>query len=91
MDTLVFLCGIHALCFAVLHLFFYKLLRWRTELLHLSRLNLGVVLILNARLTYLFFGLAWLCFFHSKELLSTSFDQYLFEGVSLFWVGRLVE
>lgn len=87
----ILLGGLHSLGFAAFHLAFWKLFAWKHELALLSRVNRGIVQILNLRLTYVFLGIGVLCLGFPQELRSTSLGRGLLLFMALFWVGRTVE
>ncbi len=90
-EILVYLCGIHSLAFAFFHTGFWKLFRWKQDLKHLTSLNRAVVQILNLRITYLFFFLAFVCFGYPQPLYDTELGRVILIGFSLFWLGRTAE
>ncbi len=87
----IYVCGMHSLLFAVFHMAFWKLFKWKTELRKLSELNRGIMQVLNIRLTFVFLLFAVLCFFYPRDLYTTGLGRALLAGISLFWLGRLVE
>ncbi|WP_129713576.1 hypothetical protein [Pedobacter sp. SYP-B3415] len=91
MYTLVLVCGVYSLAFAGFHLLFWKLFNWKTELKKLSFANRGILQILNLRIIYIFFLIAFLCFAYPDELLNTRLGKAVMIGMSLFWLGRLIE
>ncbi|MBO9664764.1 hypothetical protein [Dokdonella sp.] len=90
-EIIVLLCGAHSLGFALFHLAFWKLFDWPQALRRTNTATRAVVQILNLRLTYVFFGVAALCFFLPYDLLDTRLGHALLVGMSLFWVGRAIE
>ncbi|MBI4912031.1 MAG: hypothetical protein HY823_04780 [Acidobacteria bacterium] len=78
------------LAFAVFHLLFWKLFRWKEELSRLGAINRGVMQVLNICLIYVFLFLAWLALFHRPAMLGTDLGRALLGSVSLFWVLRAV-
>jgi hypothetical protein len=58
----LFAVGIYHLGFALFHLGFWKLLRWKEELARLGHVNRDVMQILNICLAYLFFAFAAIAF-----------------------------
>ena len=90
-ELLVCLCGVHSLGFAVFHLAFWKLFDWPAALGQTNVATRAVTQILNLRLIYVFLGVAALCFALPHELLETRLGRVLLAGMSLFWIGRLVE
>lgn len=90
-DTWVLLAGLHSLGFAVFHLGFWRLLRWPGSLQPAGPANRAVTQILNLRLTYVFLGMAALCFTLPDALLGSTLGRALLLGMSGFWLGRTIE
>lgn len=90
-ETLIALCGVHSLGFAVFHMAFWKLFGWPQALASSGTATRAVTQILNLRLIYVFLGMSALCFFLPGELLGTRLGHVLLGGMSLFWVGRTIE
>lgn len=88
---IIYLGGIHAICFAVFHGFFWKLFGWKNELKKLSLANKAIIQIANLRLIYIFLNIGVVCFIFPKELLSTKLGNVFLLGISLFWLGRTIE
>ena len=91
MDKLVTLCGIHSLGFAIFHILFWRIFRWPVELQKVSVPTRAMIQIFNLRLIYLFAGVAALCFYFQDELVTTPLGKAIMLGMSLFWLGRLIE
>ncbi|KRB02613.1 hypothetical protein [Lysobacter sp. Root690] len=89
--TWIHLGGLHSLTFAVFHIAFWKLFRWRDTLRSATVADRAIVQILNLRLIYVFLGIAVLCFVYTDELQTTALGRALLLGMSLFWVGRTIE
>lgn len=90
-DAILFLCGLHSLGFAIFHLAFWRLFDWKRDLLRCSVANRAIIQIFNLRLIYLFVAVAAACFLVPEELVGTRFGRLFLGGMSLFWVGRLIE
>ncbi|TGL75737.1 hypothetical protein [Leptospira yasudae] len=82
---------IHSLGFAVFHVFFWKIFRWKEDLKRVSFANRAILQIANLRLIYLFVFMAGVTFFFPTELLSSSLGKWILIGFSVFWWGRLIE
>ncbi|MBA2494172.1 MAG: hypothetical protein H0V31_05690 [Acidobacteria bacterium] len=91
METLIFIGCFYNLAFAVFHLFFWKLFRWREDLRSLSFVNRGVMQILNLCLAFVFLVFAYVSFFHTAELLTTNIGRTLLAAIALFWLFRAIE
>ncbi len=84
-------CAIHSFGFAVFHMFFWKMFRWDTELKKVNVPTRAIIQILNLRLIYIAFGVGLLCLLYPEELVSSPLGRAFMLGMSLFWVGRLIE
>ena len=90
-DVIIYLCGIHSLGFAIFHMFFWKLFKWKTDLQRISIINRGILQIANLRLIHLLFFTAFLCFYFTQDLYTTRLGRAFLIGISLFWIGRTIE
>ena len=88
---MIWLCAVHSLCFAVLHMGFWKIFNWRQELASCSFNTRVIIQIMNLRLIYFFLAVTYICFAFPEELVSTPLGRAFMIGMSLFWVGRLIE
>jgi hypothetical protein len=89
--TLLYTGGFYSLGFAVFHLLFWKLFRWKADLRSLMPINRGIMQILNLRLISVFLLFALLSLLFPRELLSTELGTVLLAAMSVFWFGRAVE
>jgi hypothetical protein len=83
--------SIYNLGLITFHLLFWKIFNWKEDLSSLSFINRPVMQILNISLTYIFFIFAYITFFHSNELITTSMGNTLLGLISLFWLFRALE
>ena len=90
-DWIVLAAGIHSAAFALFHIAFWRLFRWRDTLQRATPVDRAVIQILNLRLTYVFAMVAALCFAFPAELHSTPLGRAVSAGMALFWVCRTVE
>src|SRR5690606_38126815 len=86
--TLIYICGIFSLGFALFHMGFWRLFKWKPQLAKLNFANRGIMQILNIQLIYFFFFTAGLCFVMPDELSQTSLGHALLLGNALFWALR---
>lgn len=91
MRGLIIFGGIYCLVFAIFHLAFWRLFDWKNELPKLNPINRGVLQVLNIRLTYIFFVVAFFCLFLTDELLTTTLGKFVLGSISLFAVMRAFE
>jgi hypothetical protein len=90
-ETAIVAGGALAAAFAVFHLCFWKLFRWRTDLAKLTSLNRAIVQVLNLTLTFVFVIFAWISFAHTDELLTTGLGRSLLRLIAALWYLRAVE
>jgi len=90
MATVIFLCGLYSLAFAVFHIGFWKIFKWNGELRKLSFANKGIMQILNVQIIYYFLFVAFVCFYFPTELLASK-PGNIFASSSLFWFIRTIQ
>ncbi len=90
-DVIIFIGGIHSLFFAVFHMGFWKIFKWKTELIKMNLPNRAIMQILNLCMIYFFLFTASICFFFTKELYASSLGEAFLCGISLFWLARAIE
>jgi hypothetical protein len=90
-ETMILLCGIYALGFAVFHTQFWRLFNWKTDLAKLTWYNRAIMQISNLRLIYFFLFVAAICFLFPVALATTPLGHFFLGGMSLFWLGRAIE
>lgn len=91
MKLIVLFAGIHSFGFAIFHAFFWKIFNWRKDLLSSSITTRAIIQIANLRLIYIFILVGIICFVFPEELIQTQLGRALLLGMSLFWLGRLIE
>lgn len=89
--TAILIGGVYHVAFALFHLAFWRLFRWRRELTSLSPVNRSVMQILNLCLTFVFLAFAYVSFFHAPELLETSLGHAMLLLIAIFWCLRAAE
>ncbi|MBI5463975.1 MAG: hypothetical protein HY966_03345 [Ignavibacteriales bacterium] len=90
-ETMIIVGGFFNLAFAIFHLMFWQLFRWKEDLVSLTFINRSVMQILNLCLTFVFLVMAYVSFVHRSELIQTSLGQTILAAFSLFWFLRMVE
>jgi len=92
-NILVYLAGVYNVLLGIFHLLFWKiqLFNWEVELKQMSSINSGVLQIMNLCLIVIFFFMAFISFFHNKELINTSLGKSILIGFSIFWLLRFIE
>lgn len=84
-------CGIFNISFGILHLFFWKMFDWKTDLPKLSYYNRATLQILNLRMIYVFLSVGVILILFNESILSTALGNAILAGIFLFWFGRLIE
>lgn len=87
----VIIGGVYNLAFAIFHMLFWKLFRWKKELPNLAPVNRAIIQVLNIRLIYVFIGFAYLSFFFTRELISSRLGREILMFISVFWIMRAGE
>ncbi|MBM9499968.1 hypothetical protein JWG44_06855 [Leptospira sp. 201903071] len=90
-EDFLILGAVHSVGFAVFHLYFWKLFRWKEDLKRVSFANRAILQIANLRLIYVFIFMAVISFFFRTDLVHSRMGTWILIGFSLFWWGRLVE
>ena len=90
-ETLLFIGGFYNLAFAIFHILFWKIFRWKRSLRRLLPQDRAIMQVLNIRLIYIFFVFAYISIFHQESLTSTQLGKVIIIVISLFWFMRAVE
>ena len=90
-EVMILIGGFYNLGFAIFHLLFWRLFRWKGDLSSLTFINRSVMQILNLCLTFVFLLMAYISFFNTSELIQTNLGKALLVGFSLFWFLRMIE
>ena len=90
-EVMILIGGFYNLGFAIFHLLFWRLFRWKRDLSSLTFINRSVMQILNLCLTFVFLLMAYISFFNTSELIQTNLGKALLVGFSLFWFLRMIE
>lgn len=90
-ETAIIIGGIYNLAFALFHLMFWRLFRWKEDLASLTRINRAIMQVINLCLTFVFLAFAYISLFHRTELLSTSLGNTLLVLIFIFWILRAIE
>ncbi len=91
MKTILILCGLYNIGFAIFHISFWKIFHWDSDLKKLSFANKAIIQILNVHMIYYFLFVAFICFAFQTELLTTKFGNIILIGNSLFWLLRTIQ
>ena len=84
-------CSVYYLAFAVFHIGFWRLFNWTIELRKLSFTNRAVMQILNLRIIFMCFLMAFIYYRFPQELMQSGLGKTLLIGMGLFWLGRTIE
>jgi hypothetical protein len=89
-EVWILACGVHSLGFAIFHILFPTIFRWREDLKSLKFFNRAILHIANIQLIFLFLFVSYLCFFFCDELLNSKIGNLILFMMSLFWLLRLI-
>ena len=84
--TTIMIGGVYNLGFAIFHLMFWRIFRWKKDLSRLTFINRSVMQILNLCLTFVFLLVAYISFFNTSELIQTNLGKALLVGFFLVLV-----
>lgn len=90
-EAILLLGGVFNAGFAIFHLFFWRLFRWKEQLPRLNFVNRGIMQVMNLCLAFLFAAFAFLLFFYGGDVLATALGRALLAVVALFWLLRALE
>jgi hypothetical protein len=90
-DVLLLLCGIFNFGFAVFHMFFWKVFRWKADLRSLGPANRGIMQVMNLGLIYIFFCLGAATIYYKSVLITTDLGKTVLLFISVFWLIRAAE
>jgi len=90
-EIILIIGGAFHLAFAVFHMCFWKLFRWKEDLDKLRHVNRAVMQILNLCLTYLFIVFGILSIIYRQEMISTNLGNALLVSIAVFWILRMIE
>ena len=91
MKTILLMCGLYNIGFALFHFGFWKIFEWNKDLKKLSFANKAIMQILNIQICYYFLFTAFICFAFPNELLTTKLGNCFLIGCSLFWLIRTLQ
>jgi len=90
-EILIMTGGTFTAVFAVFHLAFWKIFRWKRDLAKLTAVNRAIVQVLNLCLTFAFVIFAYLSLAHTHEMLTTDLGRSLILLIAVFWYLRALE
>lgn len=89
--TLIVLCGLHSLAFALFHLAFWRLFDWPRSLQSTTLANRAIIQILNLRLIWVLLAVGAALLAWPGEIAGTRLGQALLAFMCVFWIGRTIE
>lgn len=88
--TLLYVGGGLNVLAAILHVAFWRILRWKKELATLSPENRMVMQLLNIAVICAMLLFAWVSFFHAPELLGTGLGRAVTAGIGGLYLVRSI-
>lgn len=89
-NTLLFLSGFYCIGFALFHLLFWRIFRWKSDLERIMPINKAIMQVLNLQLTFVFLFFAVAIFLFNDELINTASGKFIIGSMSVFWFFRAV-
>ena len=90
MTTIIYLCGLYSLAFALFHIGFWRIFNWKKDLQNLHPVNKAIMQIFNVQGIYYFLSIAFICFYCPHELQTTILGKVFLGAASLFWLVRTI-
>jgi len=90
LESVLFAGGIYNIVLIIFHLTFWKLFKWKKDLVSLTFVNRAVMQVLNLSLTFVFLIFAYISLFHVQELIGTNLGNSLLLLISIFWFLRAI-
>jgi len=89
-NTLLLLSGFYCIGFALFHLLFWRIFRWKSDLERIMPINKAIMQVLNLQLTFVFLFFAVAIFLFNDELINTASGKFIIGSMSVFWFIRAV-
>ena len=90
MTTIIYICGLYSIGFALFHIAFWSIFNWKKYLPKLNFANKAIMQIFNVQAIYYFLFIAFVCFYCPLELQTTTLGKIFLGGTSLFWLIRTI-
>lgn len=90
MKTVLLLCALHSLGFALFHLGFWRLFGWPRTLQSTTPANRAILQIANVQLIWIFASIGLLCLLYPEELVATPPGRAVLVGMAIFWTIRFI-
>jgi hypothetical protein len=90
-EILLTIGAIYSIGFVIFHIMFWKIFHWKAALRSITRINRGIMQVMNLRLIYVFLFFAYVSYFQQNALLSTPLGKIILSFISIFWLMRAVE
>jgi hypothetical protein len=84
----LFIGGLYHLAFAVFHLFFGRIFKWKFSLLLTPSVNRAVMRVMNLCLVFLFIAISGISFFGKEVLLNQTAGKWILAFIAGFWFWR---
>ena len=90
-NILLSLAGYYCIAFAVFHIFFWKIFRWKADLQRLTDVNRAIMQVLNLCLTFVFLFIGIAVILYQTDFLGTKLGTFLLVSMATFWILRATE
>ena len=87
-SAFLFIGGIYHFAFAVFHLFFGRIFKWKSSLRLISPINRAVMHVMNLCLIFLFASVSFVSFFGREILLTEPAGKVILVFIAGFWFWR---
>ena len=90
METHLKIIGFFLIFLAVVHIFFPKYFKWKSELQSLSLINQQMMIVHTFFIALVVLLMGLLCLFSPKELIETELGKTISLGFGVFWSIRFI-
>lgn len=90
METHLKIIGFFLIFLAVVHIFFPKYFKWKSELQSLSLINRQMMIVHTFFIALVVLLMGLLCLFSPKELIETELGKTISLGFGVFWSIRFI-
>ena len=90
-NILLSIAGYYCIAFAIFHVLFWKIFRWKADLQRLTDVNRAIMQILNLCLTFVFLFIGIAVLLYQPDFLGTKLGTFILVSMAIFWILRAAE
>ncbi len=90
-NMLLSIAGYYCVAFAIFHVLFWKIFRWKADLQRLTDVNRAIMQVLNLCLTFVFLFIGIAVILYQPDFLETKLGTFILASMATFWILRAAE